>query len=315
MTSLSNQKLSVEAKINSDRKGLKLMLSVFFHGAKLFARIKHTDNNVTTVTIQGHRTQLDADLSTLRDLLVSYYQTDVEYGDYLPVDSANALVSIQIEETEADFKRMGSSGEFDEKEFDEMSFHTDTSEQVKKMGETIFQSIIKATSVIGRTTGLISSPKEKHITLKYQNETHNETHILEVSTILNLDLLMKAISKKFGNPIIPLKSIYLKQNDVAIEVTDVTDLMDKETYYVLNVNEQLPKKQEVVKFSTMEDFFDKLKSEQLLEDDEVKIIKDVFAYQKIKFMNLKKTTDEKLKEDGIKERGLRDAILAVTENL
>ena len=86
---------------------------------------------------QGHRSQLDTDLPTLRVLLATLYQTDVEYGDYLPVDSANALVSIQIEETEADFKRMGSSGEFNEKDFDEMSFHTDTSEQIRKMGETI----------------------------------------------------------------------------------------------------------------------------------------------------------------------------------
>ena len=72
------------------------------------------------------------------------------------------------------------------------------------------------------------------------------------------------------------------------------------------------------KFSNeMISFFDKLKSEQELEDYEVKIIKDVFADQKIKFKMLKKITDEKLNGYGnLKDfDGLRMAILDLIENL
>jgi hypothetical protein len=190
------------------------------------------------VTIQGQVAQLNNQLPILKGLLLTHFDTVIEYGNYVPVDSDNILASVQIEETEINLKRMGSSGEFYEKEFDELSFHTDTSEQVRKMGETFFQAMIRASSSFGRTTRLISSAKKEHITVKYQNETR----ILEVSTILNLDLLMVAISKKFSNPTIPLKCILLNKIDDAILVTDITDLIDKETYYVLNVNEELPKK-------------------------------------------------------------------------
>ena len=105
------------------------------------------------------------------------------------------------------------------------------------------------------------------------------------------------------------KTLYEIVDGKKIIVKNITVLKEDGWYYV-ETEDDAPK------FSNeMISFFDKLKSEQELEDDEVKIIKGVFAYQKIKFKNLNKTTDEKLKEDGIKERGLRDAILAVTENL
>ena len=132
---------------------------------------------------------------------------------------------------------------------------------------------------------------------------------------------MEEIVKEFGVDGLSPQCIYLKQSNQYIVVpakSSIRNLINKETYYVLNVNEQLPKKQEGVKFSAeMEVFFDKLKSEQLLEDDEVQIIKDVFADQKIKFKMLKKITDEKLKGYGSLKNfdGLRMAILDLIENL
>ena len=304
-----DQLMSVEATVYSDKETLKKMLSTFFANAKLFAKIKHTSNGVTKVIIQGHPKQLNADLESLKIILFNLLNADVEYGVQVPVDSTNKLESVIIEETDSDLKRMGSSGEFNEKEFDEISFNGScNSEQLKKLGKTIAQSIIDATSALGRTTGLIPLAKEKHITLKDLNKLLD----LEVSRFLNLEKLMEAVNKKFGSPTIPINRIYREQDNDAIEVTDITDLKDGETYYVLNINEEFPTKK-VVNFSTMEEFFEKLKSEQELDEDEIKIIKDVFDAQKIKVMNLKMITDEELKGFGCLKDfyGLRMAILAV----
>ncbi|KAI9329955.1 hypothetical protein BDR26DRAFT_939051 [Obelidium mucronatum] len=69
-------------------------------------------------------------------------------------------------------------------------------------------------------------------------------------------------------------------------------------------------------FNDMDGFYKMLQENQALEPDDIDIIKSVFKTQKIKFEQLMATgklelTDESLKEDGIKQRGLRMAILAV----
>ncbi|KAJ3399699.1 hypothetical protein HDU80_007677 [Chytriomyces hyalinus] len=66
----------------------------------------------------------------------------------------------------------------------------------------------------------------------------------------------------------------------------------------------------------METFFAILEEDQGLEPDDIKAIRAVFATQKIRFKQLMAVgdlaiTDEKLEKDGIKERGLRTAILSV----
>jgi hypothetical protein len=75
-----------------------------------------------------------------------------------------------------------------------------------------------------------------------------------------------------------------------------------------------------VKFSPeMEHFFEKLKTEQELDDDEVQIIKAFFGKQRIKFKQLMEAgdlaiTDSDLEKYGIAQGGLRKAILAVIKS-
>jgi hypothetical protein len=66
----------------------------------------------------------------------------------------------------------------------------------------------------------------------------------------------------------------------------------------------------------MEKFFEGLKVDQGLDDDDIVIIKDCLGKQKIKFKQLMATgelalTDAKLKDYGIAQGGLRTAILAI----
>ena len=66
----------------------------------------------------------------------------------------------------------------------------------------------------------------------------------------------------------------------------------------------------------MEKFFEILKNDQELDDDDIVMIRDCLGKQKIKFKQLMATgelalTDEKLEKIGISQLGLRTAILAI----
>ena len=127
-----------------------------------------------------------------------------------------------------------------------------------------------------------------------------------------------AVSEKFQIPQ-PIKLLYTIEDNDPIIVIDVKDLREGFLYYALTFNDKLPKKQ-TAKFSgEMEQFSDKLKNYQECDDDDIQTIKDCFGKQKIRFRQLMATdelaiTDEKLKEYGIFQGGLRTSILAVVKS-
>jgi hypothetical protein len=71
--------------------------------------------------------------------------------------------------------------------------------------------------------------------------------------------------------------------------------------------------------SLLEEFFEKLETDEGMSDDHVAIAKEKFASQGITFKQLMKTgelaiTDSELKDYGITQGGLRKAILAVIKS-
>ena len=99
------------------------------------------------------------------------------------------------------------------------------------------------------------------------------------------------------------------------QVTDITDLKDGETYYVLHQKDEFPTKK-VVNFSTMEEFFEKLESKlinpskrkaQLLE------VKSVFDRSDIELDTLMTLNMMKLEKLGL-TLGLNEKIIAVINN-
>jgi hypothetical protein len=113
--------------------------------------------------------------------------------------------------------------------------------------------------------------------------------------------------------------MYTIEGNDPIVVTDVKDLGETFLNYASTVNEELPRKQ-TAKFSPeMEHFFERLKTEQELDEDDIQTFKDCLGKQKIQFRQLMAAgdlamTDEKLKEIGISQLGLRTAILAVIKS-
>jgi hypothetical protein len=103
------------------------------------------------------------------------------------------------------------------------------------------------------------------------------------------------------------------ENGIRVNVTNVATLTAGTTYFI-ETDLNVPKE---VKFSPeMNGFFEKLKMEEGKSEEQMKKVRDVFSEQDIEFKQLMATgdlamTDEKLKEIGINQLGLRTAILSV----
>jgi hypothetical protein len=314
--SMNTPRYGTKVLINSDNPGIKSYLIKYFTDAKMFAKIERKERGVTNITLQGHIDQFELTLNVLKSFLADEFGAAAVWFPYSRVADEDRLNSVTIEDTLPELKRDHSSGEFLQQHFDEISFGGSAgNEEIKKVGKDIVQAMFTVSSTIGRATGVIPSAKKEHITLEY----HGEYRDLEVSTILSVEHLINSVNVKFDNPAAPICNIFRKENELVIPVTDVRDLQGGMLYHVLTKFEELPKKQ-TSKFSPeMEEFFEKLKADEELNDEDVSVIKDVFINQKIKFKQLKATgnlaiTDEKLKDYGITQGGLRTAILSVIDN-
>ncbi len=127
--------------------------------------------------------------------------------------------------------------------------------------------------------------------------------------------------------------IYLFQNCKVVEMKEISDFKDGESYFLLTEIDELPAihrslpaiHRSVIR--NMEEFYVKLKTDADMTDQQVGIAKDVFSKEgKLSILNVKgisfkqlietgdlAITDEKLEKYGIKQGGLRTAILSVIE--
>jgi hypothetical protein len=307
-------RVSVVASINCDTPGFKTFLFEFCTGEHLFASIHRLGPGMTSVTFQGHHSQFPRSLETLKTRLSKEWGEDVAIVWTPPTQVADKdrFTCITIQETLADLKRLPSSGEFLEKELDEISFGGSAAgEQFMAMTQALAQTGTDTYYSFARTTGLMKAPDEKIISLEYQDQTFK----LEVSSLLTMTALIEAVNTKFGHPAIPLKSLYEIDNHGNIfPLTDIKEIQRDHLYYALNTNEELPKNQ----FSQeMEDFFLDLKENELV-DAELSLIRKRFAVHMIKFGMLfgeeeLAITDEKLEKFGITQGGLRIAILSAIQ--
>ena len=318
LNSLNSPRFSAEVTINAAHTGVKTVLANFCTGAKLFAKIQRTDVNITKATIQGEEKMLLKCLDVLKDLLLSQYDAAIVWGEISKVSEENRLTSVIIDETIPGLKRMGSSGEFQEQHFEEISFGASaTTENLKKIVKDTVNMMNNAAGGFGVAKGWIPASKKEHISVKYKEKEFD----LEVSGLKSLPALIMAVEEKFNNPV-PIKSLYRLRDENPIVITDVKDLREGFLYYALTVNEEIPKKTKdvITKFSPeMEEFFKALKDEEGLEDEDVALVKDVFVKQKLKFKQLMETgdlaiTDVELERYGIAQGGLRKAILSLIKS-
>ena len=304
---LDTHRVSVVATINSDLTGIKTILNRYFLGAKLGAKIQRAGVGITKVTLQGNPEHINSTLNILAGVLRAEYGAAIVWGEMSKVTAENRFNSVTIEDTKATLNQDPSFGEED---FEEISFGGSAmTENLNKMAIQVVESVMGRG--IGCAKGWIPATRKKHISVKLGDKEYD----LEISSISSMKNLLWVIGKKFETTA-PIKSLYLLEDGDIVLVNDVKDLREDFVYNSLTVNEELPKKQ-TVKFSrNMEEFFERLRTEQELDDDDMEIIKGSFGKQKIKFKNLMATgdlalTDWDLEKYGILQGGLRKAILSV----
>ena len=173
------------------------------------------------------------------------------------------------------------------------------------------QSVLRfARDGYSRVNSFLSETPEKVLYVSYKGTTE----AMEVSNCTSWQLFMKMISdSKLLNVGAIIRKIYFQlENGIRVYVTNVATLTAGTTYFI-ETDLNVPKE---VKFSTMNEFFEKLKMEEGKSDEQVKKVRDVFSEQDIEFKQLMATgdlalTDAELKDYGITQGGLRKAILSV----
>ncbi len=156
----------------------------------------------------------------------------------------------------------------------------------------------------------IDSIKEKFVHFTYKSRT---VHLNIGACVLWPQLLQTIQECQELEIEKPIKKIYSLVEGKKSYETDWFGLKAEGLYYI-ETEDDLAQK-----FTTMEEFFDKLKNEQEMDDDEMDLIRDCFSKQKIKYRQLTATgelalTYAELKDYGIAQGGLRTAILAVIKS-
>jgi hypothetical protein len=156
----------------------------------------------------------------------------------------------------------------------------------------------------------IDSIKEKFVHFTYKSRT---VHLNIGACVLwpqMLQTIQECQELKIEKPI---KKIYSLVEGKKSYETDWFGFKAEGLYYI-ETEDDLAQK-----FTTMEEFFDKLKTQRKRPEAEIEKVKRVFAEQGIQFDDLTATgelalTDEKLEKYGIAQGGLRTAILAVIKS-
>ncbi len=241
-SSLSQDRLCVAGVINSDTIGLKRFLFDFFTATKLGA--------VIGPRIQAHETPIQFEgPSNLvnRTLVVLGSEFQDKFPGVVcswtpPQTSAfeNRLDSVKVAETPVLLKRSTSSGDLNETPLEEISLGyyildyyfillislcsgSATTEILKKMFDNAFSTFKHISSPLAHVSGYI---KKEHIHLKYRLNVHT----IEISTKTWNDLLHKIREKFTINS--NITSIYCINNGDECQATEMSDFIDKETYYI-----------------------------------------------------------------------------------
>jgi len=312
----NSARVSVEASINSDYPGLKAMLAEHCKEMKVCAKIQHSKKGITTVTFQGPKILFPLTLETLKAKLDQLENTAIVWDAYVPVSDDNRLFSITIEETPPALKRDPSSGNFELFDVEEIPIGGSAVSSLNEVSQSFIQKVTMILNSFCVAKGWMPQVKKEYISVKHS--ASDQRFSFEISTLSSMDVLIQKVELelKLARPL--QKFLYAIEDGDALVVTDVKNLREGLLYYVLATFEMIPQKK-TAKFSTMEEFFGKLKTEEDMPDDLVEMTKEKFGLQGINFKQLMKTgelaiTDAELEKYGINQGGLRKAILSVIKS-
>jgi hypothetical protein len=156
------------------------------------------------------------------------------------------------------------------------------------------------------TDGLV-----KNADFSYQNRTI----FLNIQHCLNWTLLIQEVKKVFEIAEQSAVNIFKKLDDGTLsQIINISSIEAKERYYIQTDTEIL-----VPLSRGMEEFFERLKTDRKRPESDIIKVREIFTEQGLLLDDLIATgdlalTDEKLKEYGIAQLGLRTSILAVIKS-
>lgn len=236
----------------------------------------------------------------------------MDTNDWTEMESQGQILNSSIKPTTGHLSKE-SSGFVDELQ----EFQGPKNDKDDKEGETLsdtsyrhaFLYAVKNTQkghrILRAVQSSVCSVQEKFIHVTYNGETAH----LNVGGCVDPDDLLGVIREKL-NVKQPIKRIYSLYNGKKSTETEVSGLQANGDYYVETDEHRASN------FTTMEEFFDKLKTDEDMSEAQVSLARDALIGQGMTYKQLTKTgdlgmTDEKLKEYGIGQGGLRIAILSI----
>ena len=172
-------------------------------------------------------------------------------------------------------------------------------------------------SLLEHFAHLFKKTQRTVITVSYNSTYGKKSETFDITTCTSWAHFLEKVDKspKLKIPIHTREIYHYLPHGGHSSVSELSALQEGKEYFV---ETDLDKPGSDVQF-TMEQFFEKLKTVKDMSDAQVEIARETFASQGITYKQLMKTgdlaiTDEKLKEDGITQGGLRTAILAVIKS-
>ena len=288
--------------IKNDDKNLKTFIRDYFQKKQIGANIQkvlYNGNNATKVTMEtiANHDVLTTEQQAFIDTLDNNFQ-GLEFDGWEYKHSDSRWRAARINKTDSTCEsREDSSG----KNSNCGEIFPDDS--ASGMGS-------RTASIIGHLNraGVVSGSVQQNIVNVIYKD---RSQAFNVNTCVNWNHFVSNVQRgKELNIPRDITKIYHCLSDGGYSRVDSLDLLKDGEKYIVETDEV--KVIQTTTFSEeMKKFFDKLKTEQELDDDEIEIIKKVFKDERIKFKQLKTLTDEKLEKCGIKQLGLREAIVAL----
>lgn len=177
----------------------------------------------------------------------------------------------------------------------------------------VSRSIRESFAASDSFSSISNRSRQKLVTISYEGNLID----MNVADCANLSEFLEKVGKSSATLKLTksVTAVYRIENGSPHFVTEVDAFIEKQTYYVVTAGDPLPKpvSPETTSFQTMEEFYAKLELEF---DDEFKKdfmtnVTDVFRKQGIGLKRLPDLTNEELERIGLKQWGLRKAILKV----
>ena len=308
-------RITYETSVTGHFKGLKTELKSFLksRGVGCFIQTAYlpdvNETRITHLIMEGESATLFVVKEALDKHLRHTYQ-DIELAEWAEHESTTTLAHSLLVPT-AGCKSTTSSGYAETPEGKPKS-----PPEWKYIVASGFNTVVGYLRDVGYAVAVTQSavsglPKAISVTYKGITAVVNVAHC---GTWMNFVALLKDDKDLAIEKDKPIERVYFLDGSEKTYVRVIEFLKEGVRYYV---EEEVKKKEAVV---DLNGFYEKLKSEEYLDEDDIEIIKKAFAAQKVKFKQLMGTEelamrDKDLKEYGISQGGLRRAILSAIKNL